>query len=1337
MPTSLVEGTLFPCTMELPDDEKQQLPSSPKIGDLPEGLVLVSSESDGPDEDEDHEEGEIQDEDEEENQQELEDISSEEESTIRDRMAALEAIDKKVGMMMRKFANHSKYDYLDVEEVMNGKENYCYYYSQHQHPSYRTHKPYKTSNTNKEDSRYTEGSKYTRSVATKRNAEKTKEKGSKRCSHRSRHKRRRYASRSPARHQPSSDSEPEAVVDREYLNLALGIENGKSQRLSSTKNPLKKKLFLQTSKRKRKADVKRKPVVEVSDDSDAVIIEGDADEEEELQLRLLALSTKPIVREAGLGEIISDLQIPSAPPPPTINKPEDRTSDTISAEERELRLIALKTAVLKKHASRQKRRELDNEQPYSPSDDIVLSPVREIPPAYENGAYSDGHDSVEMIEDDDVQIVEPHYEQIDLVDTDDNGNDMEISPVASPIGKVEDMEEDSQQPIDMELASSDSISSAPSPTDGGIAIEQRLLLAGTDSCDSALFHRRGDFAPESPSVTPDSMEEAEAEALRHLLLTKMRQKQSKKREVVEPPSVDGPREQDPIETVPTEDVPVVQDEEEKMLPVREAVPVQKMTSPQPTTNQSSNLITIVDRRVQGKRRKKSLSNSVSLPAKQLASAGNVSPVPELPSELRPQLQQQSNKASSVVHTQKLVNNPKKLINLNRTAAAPSPPLHLTTVTRTESPKELTMVDTFVSKPVAKLVIQLGNSDSDSDVDFTALSPEKRDIMVEDPAVPVTDSVADSAIAIAKTPTVRFEEQLDKFLKSVRSKSTTTTNQEDGAAKELVEHSACGGRVAASEKSLPGTRQQQQQQQLKNAAKKLPSSSNAMATPMAVRHLSKSAQMEYMRLVARMAQLERDKLARQNSAQAPSSTIKETSVPKQDTLTVTNSSTVVEQKSTESRPGKSPGKRKQSLSIASSQLITTTTATTTSEANEEQTDATNTAQDPVERKLQQIRSSLPNLSEASRNRLLLTAEKQFEKHSGTFLGELEHHNATILEAQQARRELYHLENRIDLLKEKLALLENVYEKRKHRSYDTITSLQATRKKILFSRKRSGELERMCYQIGRTIKGETYQLPTSSSRTVVQQQLRILIAETRELRNIRKPTLQEFKEEMITNHRRRLAANADDQTEGYWKTVTYDNECDEGRSNEAEAQREGDDDAVPESAKEMRTSDTINREEASVPEEPLQEEPKNVQEQSENVVDGGAIPSAAVVNEKEEDENMSTTTEPAIVHNVMQTDDASVEEAILQEKELPKDESMPVSPGLIRSAEDTSAIEERNEEDAGIVAGETFRIEKYTSPLLSLKQGAQNIPTGILCPFELGGQCVDRDCKYEHFSQRTAA
>lgn len=147
---------------------------------------------------------------------------------------------------------------------------------------------------------------------------------------------------------------------------------------------------------------------------------------------------------------------------------------------------------------------------------------------------------------------------------------------------------------------------------------------------------------------------------------------------------------------------------------------------------------------------------------------------------------------------------------------------------------------------------------------------------------------------------------------------------------------------------------------------------------AVKHLSKSAQLEYMKLVARMAQLERDKLARQqtqatvrrtsdNGSSSTSNAVpRDNSVPK---VVVAASEEPVSSKSaaeqrTEPKSGKSPGRRKQSHSGS--------TPTKVAEAQEP-------VLDPIERKLQQIRASLPNLTEASRNRLLLTAETQLENH----------------------------------------------------------------------------------------------------------------------------------------------------------------------------------------------------------------------------------------------------------------------------------------------------------------------------------------------------------------------
>uniref|UniRef100_A0A182UKV0 Zf-C3H1 domain-containing protein n=1 Tax=Anopheles melas TaxID=34690 RepID=A0A182UKV0_9DIPT len=1372
MPTSLTERTRFLCTMDNPDEEKLPSAPSPSSGDLPDGLVLISSGSEAQDAvDEDHEEGEIQDEDEDEQeqqqqqqqqqQQELEDISSEEESTIRERMAALEAMDKKLGMMKKKIANRSIYEgYLDEEDVINGKENYCYYYPQHQQSSYRTQKTYKSSApAGREDSRHGTSKREKRTSGTKRHAEKPpKEKPVKRSSHRHR-KRRKYASRSPSpaqRRPVSTDSEPETTaVDREYLKIACGIGNSKSGRLPGDRNPLKKKLLLQAAQKRKSATAgKRTPVAIVSLDSSSSEHdmeleddEGDGEEEEEeeeLKLRLLALSTKPVVREAGLSDIISELQIPSPPPPPAIQLQTDPTADDQSAEE--LRLIALKTAILKKHATRCKRRELDNEQPYSPSDDIVLSPVQEMPPPYDpSGVYSDGRDSVELLDDDtdDVQIVEPQYDHIDLVDSDDNGNDMEISPLASPLGGTDraeqDMEEDSQQPIDMELASSseNSRSGRPSPIGDGrrSGMDQKLLLlhtAGPDSCDSALFHRRGDLVPESPPVTPDSMEEAEAEALRHLLLTKMRQKQSKRQEqeavVRDEMAVPAVRD-DALETVPTEASspevppqrePEVEEEEEN----EEIVHTAPMTQHDPAR---PNLITLIDQKQPvRKRRKKSLAiaSATDVPAAPVTPASPSPTLPELPTK-------PAKAAPALVQAQKLVNNPNKLINLNR-SAAPSPPmLPVTAPLRTESPKELTTVDTFVSRPVPKLVIQLGHSDSDSDVDFGGATTE----------------TGGAVNGTAMAPTARFEEQLDKFLKSVRSKSTPAgTNEAAEGGEEELPHSERAG--SNSGKSLHSIRQQQAS---KHAAKKQPTSSSTMATPTAVKHLSKSAQLEYMKLVARMAQLERDKLTRQQT-QAPgrrttdngSSTSTRNAVPRDNSVpkvVVAASEEPVSSKSaaeqrTEPKSGKSPGRRKQSHSGS--------TPTKVAEAQEP-------VLDPIERKLQQIRASLPNLTEASRNRLLLTAETQLENHSDSFLSDLEQHNATIIEAQQARRELYHIESRIDLLREKLALLEKVHERQRVRTRDTLANLHTTRKKILSGRKRSGELERMCIQIGRAVKGESYQMPVGANGREVQQQMRILIAEMQQLKSIRKPTLEEFKVEMIANHKRRLANAYDNEQSEERQQVVPEEEQEEQEEDEEEAEEQEEEvqsppvdsavvDAEQKCASEMseQTEELCEAGPQTVPNEEIeQEDAEGVQEPSEQLeqLDMQSIEAA---KEAESDskplEPLSVQTDaPAAADKDDQENSATVqaepqsEVQMWQEKETVLPAPVPDQCQMDDTANGTDEL----------VVGEAYRIEKYTSPLMSLKQSAQNIPTdGILCPYELGGQCVDRDCKYEHFNQRAA-
>ncbi|KFB37712.1 hypothetical protein ZHAS_00005020 [Anopheles sinensis] len=852
--------------MENPDVGAVVQMAKVKLDDLPEGLVLVSSGDEGGPQEEaeedEQEEGEIQDDEDDDvepengpvgagqaiQQLELEDISSEEESNIRERMAALEAMDKEVGLI-HQISSRSAYDYLNSRDGMYGKENYFHYYEPRQQQRYSNtnHKSAKITAAKKQDNRREAASKHERIVAHKRHLEKTKEK-TKRCSHK-KHKKRKHvlSSPSPERHLVSSDSEPEATVDREYLKIACATENvHKGDTGHASKNPLKRKLLLMTPRTREKS--KRRASVPAEKRNNVVQM---LEEEEELQLRLLALRTKPIV-----NELIPDLpDVPSPPPPPSLDTtPEDELPseehvpfgpENHVTEEQKLRLIALKSAYLKKHETRLRRKEQDAERPYSPGDDLMLSPVREVPPVYDeldNDLYSVGKASVEVVDDDnDVEIIETPCELIALDDTEDEdgeegGKDMEISSVDSPTVR-QPLNEDSQQPIDMELASSEQ-SSEPFPESLRSDIRPHsMLLMGVDSCDSELFTRRDKPPAQSPPMTPDSMEEAEAEALRHFLLTKMRQKQSQKTTVEEPvPMEETTVEEDSaVVTVQSQkDESTLQDEPEEetfeqmpdessslsapaeevseRMEEQEFPPVESSTLPRTSAQVASqtvnsNLITLVNRTNSARKRRKKSQTIKSTGGIDSETAPSVFPSASkalaisatLPSAARPE----PSKVASTVRTQKLVNNPNKLINLNQTIS-PSPPL----LARTESP---TIVDSFTSKPVAKLVIQVGHSDSDSDVDFGSPTPNGEGV---------------ETVGIAQTPavvpnnTARFEEQLDRFLKSVRSKASNTAsngaeNTKDG------DHSGSGSKGVGV--STP------KQQQARGSANRTQAVANATVT----------------------------------------------------------------------------------------------------------------------------------------------------------------------------------------------------------------------------------------------------------------------------------------------------------------------------------------------------------------------------------------------------------------------------------------------------------------------------------------------------------------------------
>ncbi|XP_055923729.1 uncharacterized protein LOC129954085 isoform X2 [Eupeodes corollae] len=229
----------------------------------------------------------------------------------------------------------------------------------------------------------------------------------------------------------------------------------------------------------------------------------------------------PVEVEADLGEDVDDSppkqeavvvepaeeeqkEKPKSPPLP-VEEEKEESEDNL--EEQELRILALKSAVLKKHMVRKKRNE---NVAYSPSDfDEIYKCISESP-------------------------------TLNNIDGDEACNSMEISPVPSPKMVLSDDGGIDTKPVDMDIVNSDSECELPL-CDRWIPIEQ-IPLPNSIGINEELYNPTpmrynnnnyieevhlmppGDVRYESSSISPknfDSEVDEEEIALRALLLSKM------------------------------------------------------------------------------------------------------------------------------------------------------------------------------------------------------------------------------------------------------------------------------------------------------------------------------------------------------------------------------------------------------------------------------------------------------------------------------------------------------------------------------------------------------------------------------------------------------------------------------------------------------------------------------------------------------------------------------------------------------------------------------------------------------------------------------------------------
>lgn len=235
----------------------------------------------------------------------------------------------------------------------------------------------------------------------------------------------KYDERKIAKGKYSSDSEDELLRNREELKMALNIIAPSNRTVNSSTLLHKLSAVQNQPQRQSLDDSKRSFSAKHRKRKTSRSLEHDVPKRkstrsDEKSLKRSKNERDPNSKSKSNPSIEIDVG--------NDNDIQDDDDEAISLEEQELRLIALKSAVLKKHEARKKKQQATMQafeqivRPYSPTDSVVLVP----------------DDTADRSND-------------CCIDSDNNN--MDISPISSPTNQY--------QPMDMELASSNENSNSP------------------------------------------------------------------------------------------------------------------------------------------------------------------------------------------------------------------------------------------------------------------------------------------------------------------------------------------------------------------------------------------------------------------------------------------------------------------------------------------------------------------------------------------------------------------------------------------------------------------------------------------------------------------------------------------------------------------------------------------------------------------------------------------------------------------------------------------------------------------------------------------------------------
>ncbi|XP_037024397.1 uncharacterized protein LOC119066189 isoform X2 [Bradysia coprophila] len=416
-----------------------------------------------------------------------------------------------------------------------------------------------------------------------------------------------------------------------------------------------------------------------------------------------------------------------------------------------------------------------------------------------------------------------------------------------------------------------------------------------------------------------------------------------------------------------------------------------------------------------------------------------------------------------------------------------------------------VITTPVEKPVKKLIIQLNNSDTDSD-DF-GLGQENVETTLNcksysgvaspasytySPASPA--NLADNKSSDTVPPKDdHFQRKLDEYLKSAR------------------------------------TRVEQTKQETKPIKK----------SPSLVSHLPPSSQLEYRKLISRMALLEKQKQLKLTKSKIaaskpkPSSNIsitiandlfnhKPKSVVPIEPIAPLNGNDISSLKDKQREDVVSLRSVDPPIPVESSNVTRTPTTTVVSgtkcnNSNVPVMDVEQPKSVPTEAKETDKSLLMQNFSALSahdKQEILQKSEAEYMSYSDLYLVDLNNMSQLVNQARQEKEKQFQIESEIEELEARVHELKNQLVKQKVSVSKLYPVISSSHKNIMKKRSQSMQLHKKCCYVGNKIVGADYKIP-GDPKADIAQKVRSLSSETKLLRNMRKPVVNGLKAPISTD------------------------------------------------------------------------------------------------------------------------------------------------------------------------------------------------------------------------------